>query len=650
VKAGGKRRGSAALAALVLGLLGSAQARTVAIGGVAQAPVVDSRQLVGGEALAVWTLPRLGVSVRNDPRDLRLLYGARELRYAPGGNGQAGGWRAVGLRVPAGLSAPQTVNGSLYVPLAALRALGVRVLGEAPDVLDFAAPALVPAATLPPSPDLATAPAPAVPAPTPVRPAATSPAPTLPAAVPVTPAQTAATPPVSTPLPPAQAALPVALSTVRIGRELHRNVEVQRVVLELSSAAAYTVTRDRAGLSLNFAGVTATAVNQTLGSGDTLLVTPGSGGVAVRLNTGGGSSEVFTLDNPARVVIDTATQLDTRVPPPIDPEGLPPGVTYRNRGYLHLLSFDPALYQPRVVSAPAGRALGLSALVGSVRGIAGVNGGYFDPATALPVDLVVSGGLMTAPSLEKRATVGFTAAGTTLVGYPRPRYVLSGPFGSVTVNTVGSRPRPELLTAFVGDGHTVVGADRLTTLYVVPGAGTVTSALSGRVTPPTGTLALTFDPARYPQLPRAAGATLNAALAWRAEDAPWDSAQDALSAGPLLVQGGQVALNPAKEQFNTSAGIWRATRQVALGTLGGQPTIAYFEHGTPEAFAAALAASGVRDAVRMDSGSSAAAYVTGGYGNLGGYLNTVWGQNVPNAVVFVPRGPSATAAPASRAP
>ncbi|MFC5850197.1 phosphodiester glycosidase family protein [Deinococcus petrolearius] len=614
--AGGKA-GYAVIVALVLGTLGAAQARTVAVGGVAQAPAVDSRPLAGGEALAVWTLPRLGVSVRNDPRDLRLLYGTRELRYAPGGSGQGGGWRAVGLRVPAGLAAPQSVNGSLYVSLAALRALGVRVLGETPGVLDFAAPAVVPAATLPPSPDLAAAaPVPALVTPTPA------------------------------PASPTPGAPPAVLSTVRVGRELHRSVEVQRVVLELSAPAAYTVTRDRAGLSVNLAGVTATPVTQTLGSGDTLTLTPGGGGVAMRLTTGGGNSEVFTLDDPARVVIDTTTQLDARVPPPIDPGALPPGVTYRNRGELHLLSFDPALYQPRVVSAPAGRALGLPALVGSVRGVAGVNGGYFDPATALPVDLVVSGGLMTASSLEKRATVGFTAAGATLVGYPRPRYVLSGPFGSVTVNTVGPRTRPELLTAFVGDGQTVIGADGLTTLYLSPGAGTVAAALVGRVTPKAGTLALTFDPARYPQLPRVAGATLKAALAWRAEDASWDSAQDALSAGPLLVQGGQVALNPAREQFNTSAGIWRATRQVALGTLNGQPTIAYFGHGTPEAFAAALAASGVRDAVRMDSGSSAAAYVTGGYGNLGGYLNTVWGQNVPNAVVFVPRTlPTASKAP-----
>ena len=114
---------------------------------------------------------------------------------------------------------------------------------------------------------------------------------------------------------------------------------------------------------------------------------------------------------------------------------------------------------------------------------------------------------------------------------------------------------------------------------------------------------------------------------------------------PLLVQGGRVALDPAREGFNTAASIWRPTRQVAFGTLAGQPTIAFLEHGSPEAFAAALAKAGVRDAVRLDSGSSATAFVTGGYANLGGYLNTVWSRPVPNAIVLVPR---ADASPAAR--
>ncbi|MFD1731120.1 hypothetical protein ACFSC4_08635 [Deinococcus malanensis] len=55
---------------------------------------------------------------------------------------------------------------------------------------------------------------------------------------------------------------------------------------------------------------------------------------------------------------------------------------------------------------------------------------------------------------------------------------------------------------------------------------------------------------------------------WQASDAPWPTAQDALSAGPLLLQGGRVVLNPAREDFDTRTNIWRPTRQVAFGTLG----------------------------------------------------------------------------------
>lgn len=616
---------------------GAASARPVAIGGVRQSAALDSRQFAGGEALAVWTLPRLGVAVRNDPQDLRLQFTrqqvTRELRFSP-----QTGWRAVGFTLNAKLPLPELAGGSLFVPLQALTLLGVTVTADAPDLLDFAAPAQVPAQTLPPSPTTATpapTPSPAAVTPTPVTPSPALPSPTLPA-----------------PVPPAPTFTPVAsLGTVRVSRALHRTVEVQRVVLELNVPDArlvpLTVTREAAGLSVTLPGVSAAPVTQKLESGDQLSVQPTATGAAVRLGTGGGRSEIFTLDNPARVVIDTTTYTDTRVPPPINPDALAPGVTYRQQGKLHLLSFDPAQYQTRVVSAPAGRTSGVADLVRSVGGVAGVNGGYFDPASSLPVDLVAVGGLMTAGSLEKRATLGVTARGDTLFGYPRPRYVLSGtdslgaPF-SVTVNSVRARPAPDLLTAFVGDGRSSVGADGLTTLYAAPGSGAVLRVLTGPVTPPAGTLSFTFDPARYPHLPRSVGAPLTVSLNWRA-DAPWDGAVDALSAGPLLLQGGRVVLDPAREGFNTSASIWRPTRQVAFGTLGGQPTIAYLEHGSPETFAAALAGAGLRDAVRLDSGSSATAYVTGGYADLGGYLNTVWSRSVPNALVLVPRPGTAAA-------
>ncbi|MFD1731118.1 hypothetical protein ACFSC4_08625 [Deinococcus malanensis] len=52
--------------------------------------------------------------------------------------------------------------------------------------------------------------------------------------------------------PPAPSFTSVArLDTVRVSRTLHRTVEVQRVVLELSGAAPHSVSREARGLSVS---------------------------------------------------------------------------------------------------------------------------------------------------------------------------------------------------------------------------------------------------------------------------------------------------------------------------------------------------------------------------------------------------------------
>lgn len=619
-------RGIGLLGALLLGM---GQARPVAIGGAVQPASIATRVLTGGEMLPVWSLPRLGVEVRNDPRDLRLRVGGRELRYAPGL-----GWRAIGLRLDTPLPAPQVVGASLHVPLSALRLLGVAVQTDTADLLGFVAPVRVADQTLPPSPDL----------PAPMSPAPISPAPVIPAA-PAIPATfaTQVTPGdgrVPAPLP--VTSVPAAgqfLTTVRVHREEHRSVSVQRVVLELSGGALprfEVQTRTSGGLTVRLPGVGASPSSQDLPSGQALTVGTDAGGSWVTLGTAGGRSEVFALSDPPRVVIDTVTHEQPQVPPPLNPAALPPGVGYQQRGALHLLSFDPARFQAQVVSAARGQFADVAELVEGVGGVAGVNASYFDPASALPVDLVVRAGLMTAPSLEKRGTVGLMPGGGLIFGYPRPRYRVSGDFGEVAVNSVSAKARPEWLTAFVGDGQTAVGGGGLVTVYTRLGESRVLDRQSAANVPPPGILALTFDPRRF-AVPQEVGANLRVTLDWRSDDAPWPQVRDALSAGPLLVQAGRVVVDGVREGFDTGASIWRPTRQVALGLLRGQPTIAYFEYGTPEAFASALRQAGLSDAVRLDSGSSATAFSTSGYGQLGGYLNTVWSRPVPNAIVFVPR-------------
>ncbi|WP_293912964.1 phosphodiester glycosidase family protein [Deinococcus sp.] len=479
-------------------------------------------------------------------------------------------------------------------------------------------------------------PDPTVPAqPAPVEPTPTQPSTPQPSTTQPTPTQPPPTQPPPTPPPPIQP-IPSGprLTGVRSSLSRVRNVQLQRLVIDLSGPGSYSAVNERGGVTVFLPGAAAAAEVQTLESGDTLTLAPDARGVTVRLDANGGQSQVTVLDNPDRLVIDTATGLNADVPPPIKEDALPGGMALRTFGGLSLLSFDPARFAPHVVTAPVGSALSVAELVRRSGGVAGINGGYFDPPSSLPVDFVAANGLLLAASLERRGTVGFTESGEPLFGFPRPRYTLSGAFGSLNVNTISAHSNPNLLTAFVGDGHTAVGGPNLSTLTLNTAASSVLRADSGAVVPATGLISLSFDPARFPLLPRTPGSDLSATLNYQLQ--PWQGVREGLSAGPMLLQGGEIVLNPGREAFNVLSGVWRPTRQVAFAVYKGQPTLAFLEFGTPDTFARALHSAGVQDALRLDSGSSATVFVTGGYLGTGGYLNSVWSRPVPNAIVLVP--------------
>lgn len=487
--------------------------------------------------------------------------------------------------------------------------------------------------TLPPalrSASVVPTPLPTVPLPKPLpmpSPPVASPPPTTSVAAPEVPAVSAPAPTPATPGGPQILGVRSSLTTVR-------NIQVQRLVIDLSGPATYSARNERGGVTLFLPQAGAAPSVQTLESGDTLTFAPEERGVTVRLDAGGGQSQVMTLDDPDRLVIDTATSLSADVPPPIKEDALPDGVSLSVFGGLSLLSFDAGRYVPHVVTAPSGAALSVAELVRRGGGVAGINGGYFDPPSSLPVDFVASGGKLLSASLERRGTVGFNALGAALFGFPRPRYMLSGAFGSLMVNTVTARPAPRLLSAFVGDGKTAVGGPGLLTLTLNSAASSVLRADMNGTVPAADLISLTFDPARFPQLPRTPGSALQAVLNYQSAD--WQNIREGLSAGPMLIQAGQIVLNPAREAFDVLTGVWRPTRQVAFAIYKGQPTLAFLEFGTPETFARALHNVGVQDALRLDSGSSATVFVSGGYLGTGGYLNTVWSRPVPNAIVLVP--------------
>lgn len=409
---------------------------------------------------------------------------------------------------------------------------------------------------------------------------------------------------------------------VRTSVTPYRGIEVRRWVIETKEALEYKIqeTED---------AVLVTSPKEVRGVWPEGVEVVGN---VIRLSKRqGGRVTTLTLENPPRLVVDITAVTDNRVPPPINPETLPPFSHYEVRGGLHLLSFDPEHYEARVVSGIGKSAL--ATLVGSVGGVAGINGGYFDPSSGAAVDLVVSDGLMRASSLERRGTAVWD--GGWRFGYGGARYILKAAGQEVIVGGISHKPK-EWVTAFVGDGVRKVGAaDRVTLVVPQLGKTSISHSFVGEGPVPKGWLAFTFDPKKV-GFPTAGEIEVN--LRWSGD---WQSLNgripDALSAGPLLVSGGGVVIDAIRESFDRRTSIWRATRQVAIGTWQGRPSFFYYEHGTPESFARELAAAGVEEAMRLDSGSSSGVYVRGGYAGLGGYLNAQWGNAVPNAVVMVPK-------------
>jgi hypothetical protein len=344
--------------------------------------------------------------------------------------------------------------------------------------------------------------------------------------------------------------------------------------------------------------------------------------------------ELTARATPVLTVVGTTLALAAEASPtlPPEPRAAPPGVTYTvssaGKTKLHLVSLDPARFQPRVLSAPWGGAFDALEFAARSGAVVVVNGGYFDPPTLQAVDHLMSNGQLLAYWRGARAGVGFTANGV-LWGAPRSRLTLEWAGQKFTVNSIQSQVNAKFLTLFQGDGFTSVGGLGFTTLSV--SNGIVTSSRDEAFTPAPGEVTLTFDPNLQPKL----GAALPgdaATVGLTSSDAAWLNVTDAIGAGPRLVKDGVYAVDAKLEGFDTTKEIWRATRQVAFGMdARGWYVVAMLESGTPEEFARALVSAGLRDALRMDSGSSAQVAL------MGGMIAGKWARTVPNALAFVPR-------------
>ncbi|GGJ53954.1 phosphodiester glycosidase family protein [Deinococcus roseus] len=570
---------SRVFAVALLLFLNSAHARPVYLAG--QNARTQTRTLQGQEVLPLEGLVLLGVQVNQDRQTIELVFQNNRFVFKSGS-----GWE--GATLP-GLVFEQ---GKWYVPLAVLDALGFRALNNLPELLDYAAlPVVVPAAQ-------------------PVETAQTSPAPMLPE-------------PVPNPEVP-QVVLP-QFQGIRHSVQIEEYTERTRIVLDLSAPTQYEVKDNKITLFATQGQNLAQAIAGSKGVKGIRVEQNAQGMRASLTLSRDAEFKVFPLQNPPRVVIDVFQFVRPVTPPFPNLSSLPAGVSYQKLGDLELLTFQRSQFQPKLTS---GFLQGVETFVKQGQAVAGINGGYFDMKTGFPVDMVVKEGRLLFGGLEKRAAVGFTSSGDLMWGIPKARYTLSTPLGQERVNSVRSGPRDGWLTLFVGDGKNVVGGKNFVTLTVQDGV--VTRVSTGAFKAAEGEITVTFQPEKHPILPTKVGATVGVSVAWT--DESWLTARDVLAAGPMLVKDSQYAVNAVQEDFDTGASVWRPTRQVAFGTTGaGDYVFAYLKWGTPEDFARALLKAGLKQAMRLDSGTSATVFVSGGF------LNRTWSRPVPNAILMVPR-------------
>ncbi|GEM46994.1 hypothetical protein DC3_26290 [Deinococcus cellulosilyticus NBRC 106333 = KACC 11606] len=570
---------SRVFAVVLLLSMGSVLARPVYVAG--QNVRIDTRTLQGQEVLPLEGLALLGVQINQDAQRIELAFQNIKITFKSGS-----GWDIPSLP---GLLFEQ---GRWYVPLPIMDALGFRAVNNLPELIDYAA---VPGVSVPQ-----------------VEAAIQNPQPVQP------PVNTGPTVEVPQPVIP-------AFQGIRHSVQTEEYTERTRIVLDLNMPIQYEVKDNK----ITLVGAQGQGLAQAISG------SKGVKGIRVEQNHQGmqatltlskdADMKVFPLQNPPRVVIDVFQYVRPVLPPFPNLSNLPAGVTYQKLGDLELLVFKKSQFQPKLTS---GFLQGVETFVKQGQAVAGINGGYFDMKTGFPVDMVVRDGRLLFGGLEKRSAVGFTPTGDLMWGIPKARYTLTTPQGQGRVNSVRSSPRDGWLTLFVGDDKHVVGGKNHVTLTVQDGVVTRVSTSAFKAA--EGELTITFQPEKYPFLPTVVGAPVGVSVAWA--DDSWTTARDVLAAGPMLVREGQYAVNAAQEDFDVKTSVWRPTRQVAFGTTSaGDYVFAYLKWGTPEDFARALLKAGLKEAMRLDSGTSATVFVSGGF------LNRTWSRPVPNAILMVPR-------------
>jgi hypothetical protein len=352
---------------------------------------------------------------------------------------------------------------------------------------------------------------------------------------------------------------------------------------------------------------------------------------ATLLELGGGpyAYQVFALAEPTRLVIDVAPERPT-VGPPDTVEALAHGVTYRRiradgsggPTWVHVLEISAGKGEWRVVGA-SGEARPTLRLADGA--FAAINAGYFNTATREAIGyLVVDGGVLSLPS-RNRASIAFGGESPVIdrlrveftVRVNGRTVAMSGAAASeglAVVTTPGWAGSPREGVLLVGDDG-VVRANRVGPLRV-----------------PQGAYAVVYPPENRPLALADDGDRVD--FDYRVTPAAFSQPRYAVEAGPLLLKGGQPALQPELEAFASGQRILDGlTQQAALGVRAdGTVLLVAVEAMVAADLVPLFQRLGAVDALRLDSGGSTT-LVAGGR-----VLNRRSERDVVSAIVWRPHG------------
>lgn len=314
------------------------------------------------------------------------------------------------------------------------------------------------------------------------------------------------------------------------------------------------------------------------------------------------------------------------------------GLTPRGWVTIHYITLDPTRYRPAIAFSPSG--LGatspLEDMVSNEGALVGINANFFDPPSGLPIGFLLKDGRALNTPYSSRATLAIGFFGQLHFLNPRISLLLRTSHGSIPLDGI-NRPmyRGALIAytpeyagprgfgsdvrviairrdriAWIGSNRSIRSTDRNT--YWLVASGSAQARLANLLPAERVQLDYTMSPELY-------------------------LIRDALQAGPMLLQGGEMALTP--EGFQADVLQKPASRSAVARTHDGTLLLMIVTRGNGSAgmtlleLAEYLQALGAADAMAFDGGGSSSLVFQDG-----GRLRTIGStREIPVSLVFLRR-------------